>query len=101
MAIRTRFLAAAAFFLIAGMCAPMLESLGVHPQVTLWTTRFCGYTFLGLLGAYYFAYRRDATRRLCNLVWQCSSVSRDWWCFWHGLHSAGAVPLSRRLLSKG
>jgi hypothetical protein len=59
MALRTRFLAAAVFFLIAGMCAPTLELLGVDPQVALWATRFCGYTFLCLLGAYYFAYRRQ------------------------------------------
>ncbi len=59
MAIRTRFLAAAVFFLVAGLCAPFLELLGVDPQVALWTTWLCGYAFLGLLGAYYFAYRRE------------------------------------------
>lgn len=59
MAIRTIFLSAAVLFLIAGMCAPLLELLGVDPLTVLWTARFCGYTFLGLVGAYYFDYRRE------------------------------------------
>jgi hypothetical protein len=59
MAIRTRFLAAAIFFLIAGLCAPFLELLGVDAQVAFWAARFCSYTFLGLVVAYYFAYRRE------------------------------------------